>query len=103
MSSSSNSRASSQRDTPSGTRKESHSLFDSDSDEDLPCASSEIDTRIETELHHYSMLKFNAEQKKETHVHREEEGQIFQSTFCPWGEWSLGRPVTESVTGRDWD
>ena len=65
---SSNSRASSQRDTPSGTRKERHSLFDSDSDEDLPVTNSEIDKRIETELHHYSLLKFTADQKVDVHV-----------------------------------
>ena len=53
------------RDTPIPY---THTLFDSDSDEELPRAAAEIDTKIETELQMYSKLKFNAKEKKETHV-----------------------------------
>ena len=67
--SSSNSRAPSQRHTPTGTGKESffQTFFDSDSEDDLPDVS-DVDEKITQELFHYSKVKFTSQQKQETHL-----------------------------------
>ena len=58
---SSNSRASSQRHTPS------FSLFDSDTEDELPDVS-EMEEKIKSEPFHYSKVKYNSQQKEETHL-----------------------------------
>ena len=67
--SSSNSRAPSHRNTPTGTGRQRflESFFESDSEDDIGDAP-QVDEKIKQELFHYNTVKFTSQQKQKTHL-----------------------------------